>query len=173
MRAIIIITSLFLASCITTLKPPTPNNDRQPLSEATISKLNGDYDVQSKKSYNITLDFALTFDKDPNLTKVTIETIDGKHIRAKLYNRDSLIISRIIKGKIKDDYFVFTRRNVSPFWFIINGFGKKTARLGVLNNGDLIADSRHVIVGTIIILPFTGGREQVYDLIFTKQIGSR
>ncbi len=83
------------------------------------------------------------------------------------------IKTRIIKGKIKDDYFVFTRRNVSPFWFIINGFGKKTARLGVLNNGDLIVDSRHVIVATIIILPFTGGREQQYDLIFTKQLGSR
>ncbi len=104
---------------------------------------------------------------------MTIEAVDGKHIKAKLYNRDSLTKTRIFKGKIMDDYFVFTRRNVSPFWFIINGFGKKTARLGVLNNGDLIVDSRHVIVATIIILPFTGGREQQYDLIFTKQLGSR
>jgi len=179
MKALLLIPSLFLASCITTLKPTTPNDSRLPINKTSITKLNGDYNTRSKNNSVISLDWALTFNKDISVrsqiipSKVTIAAIDERHIKVMLYNGDSLIKTRVIKGKIKDDYFTFKQRSISPFWFIINGFGKNKTRLGLLNTGDLIVDSRSVIVATLIILPFSGGRKEEYNMIFNKQVGSR
>jgi hypothetical protein len=174
---ILIILSLFLYSC-TTLKKAEKNSNQVFLNAETLTKLNGVYDIFTKDTATTTLDLSLTLKKywwfDWNTPyKLSIKAIDGNHLHADIYRKDSLIDTKIIKGKIKDGYFEIKSTKVIFFYLLLNGFGNMTTRIGLLNSGDLLVDSHHSKVATLIIIPLTGDRVQQYGLVFPRQTDSR
>jgi hypothetical protein len=176
MKSIIILTSFFLFAC-STLRQINPLENPSTLSPTSISNLDGNYDIRSSDTVRTTLDFALTFKKYGRFdTKakysVSIKAINDRHIQTDILKNDSLLKSKIIKGKFDNGYFVFRNKKLSPFYFIFNVFGSKITRLGQLKSGDLIVDCSHFQVATLVVIPLAGGRDEEYNVVFRRQSAS-
>ncbi len=177
MRIIPIILTIFFFSC-STLKYINPNDNRSTLMQTSLSSLNGDYEILSVDTSRTTLDFALTFKKYRRFDiksnyKVSLKAIDNQHIETSIFKNDTLLKTKVLKGKIENNYFCFNIKKLSPFYFIFNVFGNKKTRIGKLESGDLLVDCRHFQVATLVIIPLTGGRDEEYDMVFRRKTASR
>lgn len=144
------------------------------LTNETLHKLNGVYDIHTKDSSDMTLDLALTLKKHywfdwATPHSIAITAIDANHIKAEVFKDDDLVSTKIIKGKIVNGYFEFTKRKILKFYLLINSFGALRTRLGLLESGELIVDSHTFTFATFVVIGLAGERIEKYDLKFPKR----
>lgn len=177
MRIIFTICLLSLFSC-STLKQVEKNTNQSSLNDKNFSNINGDYDIFTTDTATTTLDLALTlekywwFDRKENY-KLSLKVIDNRHLQTDIYKNDSLITTKILTGKLQNDFFVIKKTKILFFYFLINGFGNLTTRIGQLKSGELLIDSHTFKVATLIIIPLTGDRVEQYGLVFPKKNANR
>ncbi len=177
MRIILVICILSIFSC-TTLKKVENRADQSSLNAQNFSILNGDYDIFSTDSATTTLDLALTlkkywwFDRTANF-RISLKVIDCRHMQTDIYKNNVLIATKVLTGKLQNDYFVIKKTKVCFFYFLLNGVGHFTTRIGQLKSGELIVDSHTIKIATLILIPLTGDRVEQYGLLFPKSNASR
>jgi hypothetical protein len=174
----------FSSSC-TTLKPIVQNDSIAVLTSNNIEKFNGEYDILSSDTSYPTLAYALTFLDNKYLNdfnhlnnlferdmKITIRAIDNTHLKVAVYSKNNVVKSRVLKGRVFENYFHFTitkLSSISPFYLVLNRYRKQKNRIGVYKNGDLTLDNLEGGALLLIIMPtFTGGNDR-YNLIFKKR----
>lgn len=166
-----------LFSC-TALKQVEKGTNLSPLNDLNISTINGDYELFSTDTATTTLDLALTlekywwFDRSANY-RLTLNAIDSRHVQADIYKNEILLTTKILTGKLQDGYFILKKTKILAFYFVINVFGRLTARIGIVESGDLVVDSHTMKVATLLLLPLTGDRVEQYHLVFPKKNVSR
>ena len=172
---ILLITLVGISSC-TGLKKLPSNNTRINLTDKNLSAFNGKYEVMTIDSSYRTLDYALLV-KSPYDYKnipskedyISMEVISKKKIRVSSFENDQLIHSKILKGKLKNNHFVFRTRFVVPFFFLaINGLSFQKTRIGLLENGNLTMDTAGGGVALLGVFPMGGGDSKHYKHIFRK-----
>ena len=177
MRIIVTICLLSVISC-TTLRKVDNRTNQSPLNELNFSNINGDYDIFSTDTATTTLDLALTlekywwFDRKENYS-ISLKVIDSRHLQTGIYKNDFLIATKILTGKLQNNYFVIKKTKILFFYFLINGVGNLTTRIGQLKSGELLVDAHTFKIATLIVIPLTGDRVEQYGLLFPKKNASR
>jgi hypothetical protein len=176
-----IVLSIFSNSC-TSLKPITANSSLQTIGPSEISKFNGNYEIISLDSSFRTLEYALTFsgqfdflDLPKNNDRVNMAIIDSRHLKISVYKSDTLIVSRIIKGRIFQNYFHSNLTSIAfvkPFYGILNIYRRQKVRLGLLQSGDLILDCDTGGVLLLVAFPIFGSSDEQYNLVFKRRADS-
>jgi hypothetical protein len=175
MRILFILTTFYFISC-STLKQIQPKDNRTDLTQNTLSKLNGNYEILSTSNNITSLDFALTFrtywysrDDAKTKYKISLKAIDNEHLITSIYRNDTLIKTKTLKGIVENNYFL-TKSKKFPITIILNGYRSKTTRIGLLNSGDLLVDCKHVQLAFLLILPIplANQREEEYDMVFRR-----
>jgi hypothetical protein len=93
--------------------------------------------------------------KDENICSVQLLALNPKRLKVTYLKNDTIIISRIMKGRIKNGYFELNRNYLILPTIIFNICRTIKFRVGVLENGNLTADYREVAFGTgFVIIPF-------------------
>jgi len=148
-----------MSSCAA-LKPDKYVNGQIELTNKNLNLLNGKYSRisanQSKsgdlfwnlytKGYNL---------GDEKLCYVKLNVINNKRIEVSLLKNDSLIKSKILKGKIKNGYFEFRKRILVLPTIFLNTFRTTKFRIGILNNSNLTTDYNQISWGTgFVVVPF-------------------
>lgn len=176
MRGVLIL-SLFLISC-SSLKKASFNQKKIALSLDNIKQLDGEYEIFSNSSSDVTLDLALTFKKywwgdfdEKEYYKLFIEILDNKQLRTTVYKDGELIASKTLKFKIVDGDLLIKKNKISPFYLILNIWGSMTTRLTLLENGNFMVDHDNSQVATFFIIPVGGNNTNCYRLEFKKRSG--
>ena len=99
---------------------------------------------------------------------LTLKVLSEKKIEVSVFQDDQLIRTKILKGKIKDNYFVFRKRRVLLFWLVINGIRIQKSRIGVLKNGNLILDNSGGGILLLVLLPINAASDEFHNLEFKK-----
>jgi hypothetical protein len=172
--------SVFLISCgAPSLRKAFASSQQVKLDDSTLLNLNGNYSVSSVIDSYHTLDQLFLFRSrkfKPTLdtnNHVVLKAQDSHHIRVTLYNRDSLLQTRILTGKISGGYFEYKSKSFIHVWIILNARGFINGRLGLLNNGDLITNSMYKGILFLFFVPVNGGDEQFPDLVFKRESWKR
>lgn len=176
-----IVLSIFSNSC-TSLKPITANSSLQTIGPSETSKFNGNYEIISLDSSYRTLEYALTFSGQfdflhlpKNNDRVNVAIIDSRHLKISVYKSDNLIVSRIIKGRIFQNYFHSNLTSISfvkPLYGILNIYRRQKVRLGLLQSGDLILDCDTGGVLLLVAFPIFGSGDEQYNLVFKRRADS-
>jgi len=162
--------SLFLislTSCVN-LKPADFNKEKIQLSAEELSKLNGSYSIYSLDN-SITLPRCLvynfTFNQNnlPNEgDRVNLEISSKNRINVTIYDDNSIVKKKKLKGTIRNGYFESSSCYLDPFYFLIYAVTKQKTRIGLLTNGNLIIDSGRSTRGFMFFfMPFAGADD--YD----------
>ncbi|WP_166962268.1 hypothetical protein [Yeosuana marina] len=84
---------------------------------------------------------------------VTLDVIDQRRIKVSLIHNDSIVNSKILKGRLKNNRFVFNRRTVIYPFLLANVYKDSKVRIGLLNNNNLSVDCKMTSFSTWLILP--------------------
>jgi hypothetical protein len=105
-----------------------------------------------------------------SLCAVKLKVIDEKHLSVTIMKNDSIIKSRVLKGKIKNGYFEMNRRVFFIPALYLNVFRTTKFRIGFLDNNNLTTDFKEISWGTgFFIIPFyTKETEQNYEFLKTE-----
>ena len=99
---------------------------------------------------------------------VKLTVIDEKHIKFDLVNNDSITYTKTLKGKLKNNEFVFNRQMKIIPVIVATIYMDSKVRIGILDTGDLIVDAKHLEYGlTYFVLPLGGG-DKKYDQKFER-----
>jgi hypothetical protein len=177
----------FSSSC-NSLKPVVQHNSLQTLNFNDISKFDGEYNILSSDTSYPTLAHALTFSDKKYLNdfnhlnilaekdvRLKIKSIDDTHLKITVYRNNKVLKTKILRGKLSDNYFQFTSTkisSISPFYLILNRYRKQENRIGLLENGDLTLDSYEGGVLLLFVMPTFGGDSGSYNLIFKRRNSS-
>lgn len=105
----------FFFSC-SGLKQAADRKDRVPLKEINLADLNGRYNNdQSLNKDSIKTDlywniFDRGYPSKDSLSYFEIKSFDNNKLSVSYWDKNQIVKSKIFKGKIKKDYFVFRRR---------------------------------------------------------------
>ena len=151
------------------------NKSRIGLSSENLELFNGQFELISIDSAYRFLDFALLakspfgFENIPEAGDyLSLKVLDKKKIEVSVYEDDNLIRRKVLKGKIKDNYFVFRKRRVLIFWLVLNGIRIQKSRIGLLENGNLILDNSGGGILLLVFLPAGGNSDEFHNLQFRK-----
>ena len=150
-----------LTSCAT-LKSDKYVDGQIELTKENLNLLNGKYSRnpvnQSEKwkgdlfwnfytrGYNVGAD---------SLCAIKLKVIDEKHLDVTIMKNDSIIKSKVLKGKIKNGYFEMKRRVFFIPTIYLNVFRTTKFRIGLLENENLTTDYKQIAWGTgFVIIPF-------------------
>ncbi len=95
-------------------------------------------------------------EKDLNLNNsISLKVLDHKRIKATLFKNDSIVKTKILRGRLKSGYFELRRGyHIIPIIFF-NSFGTHKIRIGLLGNSNLTTDYKEIFFGTFpVIIPF-------------------
>ncbi|RZS93985.1 hypothetical protein EV197_2567 [Aquimarina brevivitae] len=96
-----------------------------------------------------------------SLCAVALKVIDEKQLNVTIMKKDSLIKSRILKGKLKNGYFEMKRRVLFIPSIFLNVFRTSKFRIGLLENGNLTTDFKQIAWGTgFVIIPFYNKKKE-------------
>ena len=173
-KYIFIILFTLITSCVTLNKVKHDEN-RKKISDNDFQNFNGDYSIFPKGELFRTLDLALlndspyTYDNklDSNIT-LNLYGISLTKIKATLIVNNKIIKTKLLNGKIKDDYFHVQKSYKVKFWFIFNGLTIQKTRIGILNNNNLSVDTSTEGAGFLFFLPFGGSGGDIYGLEYAK-----
>jgi hypothetical protein len=99
---------------------------------------------------------------------VDLRLIDQKHLTVTLMQNDSIIKSKVLKGKLKNGYFEMKRRVFIAPAIFFNIFRTIKFRFGILENGNLTTDYLQKAWGTeFVIFPFFN-KEEEFDYEYKK-----
>lgn len=87
---------------------------------------------------------------------IEIDPITPNKIQYSYYLNDSLVYSKILKGKFKDGYFIQRTKFIIEFTFgpLLWGPGTQKYAYGITNENNLIELESHGGIAIFIILPF-------------------
>lgn len=164
----VILLLLFISSC-SVLKPPVEPDLKVKLNEDNLKLLNGTYnrvpsDTSSSNANDLFWLFSLKgYNSDKGEDFVSLNVEDERHIKVSLIKKDSVIRTKIFKGKIRNNSFEFNRRiRVLPV-IVATIYQDSKISIGLLGNGNLIVDAKCMTYGlTLFILPI-GGVEKEYN----------
>ncbi len=148
-----------------------PNNIKNTALHADdLNAINGFYSNTpntKNKDYNASLWKQLNYLKKDTLEKwqnhkVELEVINRKKIRAKLWLNEAVISEKILKGKVKNDYFS-VKRNLKVFGIPFIYFSVKDYKMeiGIDNNKQLLLNSAHMQSLNILIM--SGGNSNQFS----------
>lgn len=176
--------ALYLFSCHS-IKPIVQNNLLQSLNAADLAKLDGEYEIISSDTSYPTLARALTFTDKKYLinfdqlhqlveknVRLKITSLDATHLKINVYNNEGIVKTKVIKGELDQNYFVFRQTKISPivpFFFILSLVKKQENRIGLTKSGDLLLDSYEGGVLLFLFMPTFGGDAESYNLIFRRK----
>lgn len=154
----ILITSL--SSC-STFRKSVNNKNSIKLTVENRKLINGKYAVKSllnKDSIQGDL-YGNIFDRGYNKKNavkfIELKVIEDQKILVNLYDGDSIVRSKIFKGKYKKGYFQFKRRWLVIPGIFLNIYRNRMFRIGLLENGNIITDHNQISLGTgFFIIPF-------------------
>lgn len=90
-----------------------------------------------------------------SLCAVELKIIDERRLNVTIMKNDSIIKSKILKGKIKNGYFEMKRRVFFIPTIYLNVFRTTKFRIGILENDNLTTDYNQIAWGTgFVIIPF-------------------
>ena len=155
----VVVFSMFSCS---TLRNAPDDVALQTLNPDNLNMLDGKYErFGSKRDTDIFRDlFVREYNEDPT-DHIVLKVIDARHIEVTLINSDLKAKCEIRKGKIEGNYFVFKRKIRFHPRVITNLFKESSVRIGLLDNGNLTANSRGLVYGTTLFLfPFGEGEKR-------------
>jgi hypothetical protein len=86
---------------------------------------------------------------------VELYPINTKRLRVIYLKNDTIIDSRILKGKVRDGYFELRRKTLVIPAVFFNICRTTKFRIGLLENGNMTTDYKEVAFGTaLILIPF-------------------
>ena len=154
-----LISLLVLSSCAT-IKSTTKFNNQVELSSMNRYQIDGVYSVGSIPARdNSVQDLSwFIFDRDAfkndTIDRIAIASINEQQLLVAQYNDTNIVRTQIMQGKFKEGYFHFKRKSAFIPALIVNVFRNRKCRIGLLENGNIIADYKQVSVGTIwFIIP--------------------
>lgn len=172
---LIIISALTLKSCVT-LEQARLGKSKVELTQGDLSRLNGDYDIRSPNNSQYLLSWVLAHSeccsKDTSGTlndRVAIQVLTDNKIKVTVIEDYKKVKTKTLKGSLNDGYFECSVSYVSPFWLLINGYTRQKLRIGLLPDGNLVADTAHETLGLLVLVPFTGERYAKYNLEFARK----
>ncbi|MFZ1527574.1 MAG: hypothetical protein WAT19_02410 [Ferruginibacter sp.] len=149
----------------------------QPIGPAAISKFNGDYQAISSDSGSITLAYAFTYEEKCFNSKlpgkddfVRLQVLDERHIKASLFVKGGLLISKTVKGKFTGNSFKFSSSHFR-IRLLLNVHRQQTNRISISANGDLLLDTNSGAIGYLLMLPvpLSGSATDTYNLKFKRR----
>ena len=173
----ITITFLFvtlLSSCVC-LKNNTNNSDRIILSESNLTLLDGRY---KKRSVQLGRDSLPVGDLYWNFFQNTysgvfgsgfdealkglnnksdsdffeLKVIDKNKLLVSYIDGNNTITSKILKGKIKNGYFVFRKKYLFVPLIVTNFYKNSQFRIGLSNDNNLKGDYKEIMFGTLMCI---------------------
>lgn len=103
----------------------------------------------------------------PNST-VQLTVLSKKRVLAKLFVDTTLVAERVVKGRVKNDYFSVTRkiRYVGlPVLFML--YSNRKIELGKTEEGELIVDVSHRSLGWLVFM--VAGNTEYYNLSYREK----
>ncbi len=160
--------AIFTLTSCATLKSDKLVDGQVELTKENLNLLNGKYSRnpvnQSEKwkgdlfwnfftrGYNVGAD---------SLCSVKIRVVDERNLDVTLLKNDSIIKSKVIKGKLKNGYFEMKRRIFFIPAIYLNIFRTTKFRIGLLENQSLTTDYIQIALGTgFVIIPFFEKEEE-------------
>ncbi len=150
-------------SCAT-LKGSEIVNNKVELTKENLNLINGNYKINEKEypSYlNYFLGSFFTNKESILVYKIkkktdvkplffmTLSVLNKNKIKAELKINDSILKTYTIKGKIKNGYFEQNRKGYILPALLFNEYHSYKFRIGLLNNGNIMTDSKKVNFGTV------------------------
>jgi hypothetical protein len=168
------LTPIVLFSC-SVLKPPAEIESQVKLNRDNLNLINGTYNryaIDSVKSNPSDLFWGFSLkgyngNEGEDFVKLIVE--DEHHIRVSLIMSDSIIQTKTIKGKIRENTFEFNRRFIIIPVIVATIYKDSKVRISLMENGNLNVDAKTMAYGlTFFILP-VGGVEQKYRMEFERK----
>jgi len=180
---IILFSSCF--SCGTSLNTISNNEERIELTSENLQQFNGTYKrfsindtIINEKHYcpnNLFNSFFLGVpyrywlpDNNDERDFTKIEVIDKNKIKINLTENGKLEKSKILRGKIIGNSFVFNRRTFIIPLVLLDFYSERKTRISILQNGNLSVDTLYGAYGNFFIFPWNGAGGEYYDLVFEK-----
>jgi len=160
MRFIIIVSllvSAFASVSCGSLKKASKHPGRTVLNDSTFSQLKGKYNDHSpgKDSLKESLYWDI-FDRGINpsnrLHYIELEPVGNSQLKVSCWDGLNRKRSKVFRGQLKDNYFIFRRRYDMVPVLLINLFRGRAFRIGMLENGNLITDYHQLSAGTFYVL---------------------
>lgn len=162
MKQLYFLLTIFTLTSCATLKSDKYVDGQVELTKENLNLLNGKYSRQHlnplekrkgdlfwnfyTRGYNVGAD---------SLCSVSIKVVDERSLYVTLLKNDSIIKSKVIKGKLKNGYFEMKRRVFFVPTIFLNIFRTTKFRLGLLENQNLTTDYNQIAWGTgFVIIPF-------------------
>ncbi|MEO6948201.1 MAG: hypothetical protein ABI123_01120 [Ginsengibacter sp.] len=146
-----------LSSC-SSLRKAQPSKSRVNLDESTIHVLDGKFiervKIPNKKnpaslSWNI---FDRGYNAESQESYIEIKAISSNQLSISYWDSTTLLKSKIFKGRIKNDYFIFKRKYLVIPAIFVNLFRNRSFRIGLLPNNNLITDYSQFSFATFYII---------------------
>jgi len=152
----------------------------EPLTERTISSLNGSYGLFASDTVETSLDRALTLNKywwkdrdNKDKYYMSLTAKDARHLVADIYKDSALVATKKVRGKVKDGYFAIQSNKILFFYALLNGLGQSRVRVGRDISGNLVLDAHYAIFVTLGVIPLAGDMREEYGLVFPNKNAGR
>jgi hypothetical protein len=139
-----------------------------------LADLNGKYNnkpmanrdsIKTDLYWNI---FDRGYNPKDSISYFEIKALANNKLSVLYWDNNHIVKSKIFKGKIKGDYFVFRRRFLIIPLIGVNLLRNRKFRIGLLSNGNIITDYNQISVGSFyVILPFLE-RRKYYGVEFER-----
>ncbi len=106
--------------------------------------------------------------------RMKLNFLDEKTLQADLYIMDSLIETKVVKGKIRKNHFVLRDHfEVPHFYLLFNFYRSSKSRIALLPNGNLTADFASGGCGLLVLFPVMCAGTDNYNLTYDRIKASR
>lgn len=171
---------LLISSCAT-LKSDQKVERKIELKTDNLHLINGTYQNNESNvaysldyfwgSYYKTKEFRSVYKLESENTPyyiITLKVLNKNKVNATIKVNDTILKSYVIKGRIKNGYFEQNRK-----WYVIpallfNEFHSSKFRIGLLEDSNLITDSRKIEFGTVYFFSPFDNSESHYNVIHDR-----
>lgn len=170
---VLLFSNLFFFGSCSGLKNNINTTDQVILNSSNYKLLDGTYESKSvsrkEDLYWYAFEGVMNYQSQADSTgSITFKVIDKKHIEVSYIKTGTVVKSKIIKGKIKNGYFILNRKYLFIPMFFTNLYRDRVFRIGLLENGNIITDYNLVSFGTaMIIFPFRENTRE-YNVEFKR-----
>ncbi len=164
---------LIIVSSCSTLKIPIKVEHQIDLTLNNLTLLNGVYNRLSTDNLGSNVrdlfwDFFLRGYPDDKQDFIRLAFQDERHVKISLIKKDSVITTKSLKGRIRNNTFEFNRRvKIIPL-IVSNVYKDSKIRIAILQNGNLNVDAKTMTYGIIYFIIPAGGAEKRYNMQFEK-----
>lgn len=163
---------IILISACSSLRPINREHPYQELNESTYQNFNGAYQVRSIDPSYRNLSYSLLQNEDYKPESgdyIKLEMVDKSRIKILLYQKDTVIESKINKGEFENGYFVLKRLvKFGVFMGPLTGFSEQKTRISLDPNNNLILDTTGSGCGFLIFIPIICSDTENYNLKFER-----